>query len=117
MKFSGMVIEGDKRGTALGFPTANLDTNIDLDPGVYAVWVHHLGERLEGVLCFGVKDAAGDMKCEVHLLDYVGNLYGCKLSIEVVGGRLSEIQELPDQDALRRKIEQDILKARLVLTS
>ena len=110
-----MVIEGDKFGTALGFPTANLNTEIDLDPGVYAVWVDHLGEKLEGILCFGVKDAAGKMKCEVHLLDYVGDLYGRELSVEIVGDRLSGIEEISDTDALRRKIDQDIRMARCVL--
>ncbi len=115
MKFSGIVIEGDKRGAALGFPTANLDVNITLDPGVYAVWVHHLGENIEGVLCFGMKNAAGKIKCEVHLLDYVGDLYGRELSVEIVGDRLSGIEEISDADELRRKIIQDIRMARSVL--
>lgn len=112
MKFSGTVVKGDGRGAALGFPTANLNTNVNLDPGVYAVWVHHLGDKLEGVLCYGVRDAGGKMKCEVHVLDYVGDLYGRDLSIEIVGERLSEIQELTDPDELRRKIERDVALAR-----
>lgn len=115
MKFSGIVVEGDHEGAALGFPTANLDTAPNLDHGVYAVWVYHLGDKLEGVLCHGVRDAAGKMKCEIHVLDYVGDLYGCELSIEIVGERLSEVREIDDQDKLRRKIESDIVMARKAL--
>ena len=115
MKFSGVVIRGDGCGTALGFPTANVDATVHLEPGIYAARVHHLGEKLEGVLCWGVLDASGKMKCEVHILDYVGNLYGRELSIEIVGGRLSEIREIDDSDELRRKIESDIVMARKAL--
>jgi len=115
MNFSGFVVHGDGEGTGLGFPTANLDVLLDLDPGVYAVWVVVAGERLPGVICSGALGGGGAYKCEVHLLDFVGDLYGQKLEVEVVGGRLSEIRHISDREALRKKIEQDIRMTRTAL--
>ena len=47
----GMVVHGEQRGRGIGFPTANLDTQIDgflpVD-GVYAGWLVDLGEPKNG---------------------------------------------------------------------
>ena len=73
---SGTVVRGDGRGSALRFPTANVETT---DPhvlipkrGVYAVRVG-LGERvLNGVMNIGVRPTFGQEveHCEVHILEF-----------------------------------------------
>src|SRR3990172_3778454 len=47
----GTVKEGERRGTKLGFPTANIDTEWELLPkrGVYVTWAHLGGERFESI--------------------------------------------------------------------
>lgn len=115
MKFTGKVIKGDKEGTALGFPTANLDIEIELEPGIYAARVNLLNETIDAVVCHGLKNKLGDVKFEIHIMDYVGDLYGREISGEIVGERISELVDGLDEQALRKKIAEDIEKAKYVL--
>lgn len=117
MVFSGVVVRGDGIAAGFGFPTANLDVDPDLEPGVYAVWVTYLGERLPGILCYGPLRSDGGMKCEVHILDAVLDLYGKTLEVELVGGRISEIQQFADRETLQTKIQRDVELARTLLSS
>lgn len=85
----GTVIEGDKRGRTIGFPTANLQVNPEaLLPkiGVYAVKVLYKGEVYEGMANLGVKptfkDSETEPTLEVNIFDYSNDLYGDELQIE-----------------------------------
>jgi len=115
MKFIGKVIEGDKEGTALGYPTANLDVEVNLEPGIYAARVELSHDSLDAVVCYGLKNKLGNIKLEVHIIDYVGDLYGREISGEIVGERVSELIDGLDEQALRKKITEDIEKAKYVL--
>jgi riboflavin kinase/FMN adenylyltransferase len=80
----GVVVEGDRRGKGLGFPTANLDTAPDqlLPPkGIYAGAA--LGHR--AAISIGVNPHFGGtvLRVEAHLLDFDGDLYGQRLRIEL----------------------------------
>lgn len=110
MKFSGNVIPGEGIGRTLGFPTANLDVVPDLPQGVYATFVTIEEETYEGVMCVG----AGAGKCEVYLIGISPMLYGKRLEVEVVGERISGVEEL-EGEALIRKIERDVAKAKDLL--
>lgn len=91
----GRVIGGAKRGTGLGFPTANiaLEPGTALAHGIYAVWVEIPGDeetgsrpagRYMGVAYLGTRptfDDGGPL-LEIFLLDFDGNLYD--RAIEVV---------------------------------
>ena len=81
---AGLVVEGDRRGKLLGFPTANLDLPADqlLPPrGIY------VGEALghRAAISIGVNPHYGGtmLRVEAHLLDYDGNLYGQQLVVEL----------------------------------
>ena len=79
----GVVVEGDRRGKGLGFPTANLDTAPDqlLPPkGIYAGAA--LGHR--AAISIGVNPHFGGtvLRVEAHLLDFDGDLYGRRLVLE-----------------------------------
>ena len=73
---NGRVIEGDKRGRTIGFPTANMSLQESLVPahGVYAVRVQLEGsaEVLEGVANVGRRPTFSDagVLLEVHLFDF-----------------------------------------------
>lgn len=83
----GMVIEGDKRGRELGYPTANfaLPTNSHLAQGVYAVKLK-LGDRLlNGVASYGkpMFDNA-QPPFEVHIFDFDEDIYGELIEVALI---------------------------------
>lgn len=85
----GKVVEGDKRGRTIGFPTANLaltDYYITPKVGVYAVRVHVKGQSYYGMANIGYKptfqEKTESPTIEVYLFDYKGDLYGQHLQVE-----------------------------------
>ncbi len=77
----GEVVEGDKRGRSIGFPTANiLPDSRALVPGrgVYAGYVISGDERYGACTNVGVAPTFDrrESKVEAHLLDFEGDLYG-----------------------------------------
>ncbi len=89
-RLRGRVSKGEGRGTALGFPTANLegiDTMIPAD-GVYAVRVYLDGEMdsLIGAAHIGANSTFGATirTVEIHILDFAGDLYGRTLEINLI---------------------------------
>ena len=77
----GEVVEGDRRGRSIGFPTANiLSDPRALVPGrgVYAGYVIFGGERYGACTNVGVAPTFDrrESKVEAHLLDFEGDLYG-----------------------------------------
>ncbi len=86
----GIVVEGDHRGRALGFPTANLESNGAgvPDNGVYAGYTTRAnGTRYLSAISVGTRphyygdDAA--VIVEAHLIDFDGDLYGERLQVEI----------------------------------
>ena len=91
-RIEGEVEHGEKRGRALGFPTANMSlAGLHLPRfGVYAALVDvltgpHRG-RYSGVASIGVRPTFGEnaANLEVHLFDFDGDLYGEVLSVALV---------------------------------
>lgn len=88
---SGLVVHGDGRGRLLGFPTANLALPERLlpDDGIYAAWARLPGDarRWEATVSVGVNPTfCGDRprRLEAHLHDVDLDLYGRRLSVELV---------------------------------
>ena len=77
---AGKVVPGKRRGTELGFPTANIDSDKEPLPprGVYAVRVLFAGRRLDGVLNIGFNPTFDGEKqtIEVHIFDFHEDIYG-----------------------------------------
>lgn len=114
----GEVVGGAKRGTGLGFPTANvaMPAGTVLGHGIYAAWVHVAGERHGGAAYYGNRPQFdnGQPVLEVFLLDFDGNLYGQIIDVEFVGflrgdGRFDGIE------ALRMQMQRDCEAARGML--
>lgn len=114
---SGKIIEGDKIGHSLGFPTANLDaTNLILPPnGVYSGRTKIKKQNYRVALNIGVRPtiATGkpELRVESHLLDFSGELYGEELEIEI-GEKLRDERRFGSKEELQRQIAQDIAKVR-----
>ncbi len=86
----GKVIEGDKRGRELGFPTANMDVSpFQIIPanGVYAAQVKLSDQSLhQAVVNIGCRPTFADRSgtarvTEVHILNFKGDLYGSNLTV------------------------------------
>lgn len=115
----GRVVEGDRRGRTLGFPTANLHLRprLLLPPdGVYAVVARSDDACHAGVMNIGVRPTfAGRRRTvEAHLLDFSGDLYRRWLTVDVIE-RLRGETAFAGPDALRAAITADVARARDVL--
>ena len=122
---AGCVVEGDRRGRELGFPTANLVPENELLParGVYAtrVWLLDAGSRRQGdslasVTNVGIRPTfdGGPLITEVHVLDFDNDLYGRRLEIEL-HARIRGEKRFPSVDTLRQAIAADVARAREIL--
>ena len=116
MKVSGKVVEGNRLGRTLGYPTANIAVSGSLTAasGVYAarVWIDgDEEERKYGAMAnLGVKPTFGGLHdhriLELHLFDFEGDLYGRRLSVELVRFVRPE-QKFATPEDLRLQIEKD----------
>jgi riboflavin kinase / FMN adenylyltransferase len=115
----GRVVHGDKRGRAIGFPTANIALHRRVSPvrGVYAVRVKGLGsEPWPGVANIGTRPTVDgtSARLEVHLFDFDQSIYGRHLEVELVL-RLRDEQRFQSFEALRAQIQRDAETARAFL--
>ena len=112
------VVHGDKRGRDLGFPTANLrlDPACGLKHGIYAVRVRHGDTLRDGVASYGRRPTFdnGAPLFEVHLFDFVGDLYGETLDVALIGWIRPE-QRFDGIDALVQRMHEDARLARAAL--
>ncbi len=116
---SGPVAGGFERGHILGFPTANLQLEPEQaipEDGVYATLVHMDDEVYQSVTNIGVRPTfgKGERTVEVHILDFAADLYGRKLTVELVE-RLRAEMKFADPEKLAAQIKQDVEQARSVL--
>lgn len=114
----GKVIRGDRRGTVIGFPTANLAVRDNLvvpASGVYVVKVETLGECFHGVANIGVrptfKDRGANRCIEVHILDFNKELYGEVIRVHFMR-RIRDERKFDSVNELLRQIRLDVKIAR-----
>lgn len=118
--FSGEVMDGDKRGRTLGFPTANLvprDGYVVPGHGVYACraqtadGVIHVAATNVGVRPMFVT-GRGEL-IEAFLVDFDGDLYGSELRVEFLK-RLRGEKRFESVDALIEQMGRDVEEARVI---
>ncbi len=112
----GVVIEGDKRGVELGFPTANfaLDESLAHPPrGVYAgrarandIW-HPAAINLGVNPTFGGDPRTSPLRVETYLVGFDGDLYGQALRVEF-WKRLREEVKFDGREALIAQMARDV---------
>lgn len=120
----GVVVEGDKRGRELGYPTANVPTDAltAVPPdGVYAGWLRRLdtGERYPAAISVGTNptfDGVRDRRVESYVLDRTDlDLYGVEVEVSFVE-RLRGMVAFESVDALVVQMADDVDRARELLT-
>ncbi|MHA6247688.1 bifunctional riboflavin kinase/FAD synthetase [Pontibacter sp. CAU 1760] len=110
------VVEGDKIGRTIGYPTANLalPESHKLVPanGVYAVWVKHDQQCWPGMMNIGTRPTVGgqQLRLEVHLLGFEGDLYGQTLTVEFVS-MLRQEQKFEGLEDLKAQLALDKVQA------
>ena len=125
-RVDGVVVVGDRRGRALGYPTANVEsppfTAIPAD-GVYA---GHLvlrdprsgvsKERYPAAISVGTNPTFEGSRrtVEAFVLDFDGDLYGEHVGVEFVS-RLRAMAAFPDVDSLVAAMDDDVARTRALL--
>ena len=88
-RMSGKIVEGEKLGKTLGFPTANVDLRRRQSPvmGIFAVRVHGLpGGSRDGVASVGSRPTFNGSKplLEVFLFDFDADVYGKYIHVDFI---------------------------------
>ena len=102
------VIKGSQIGRTMGFPTANMnypDEIIKLPFGVYKA--EALGKT--AVLNWGIRPTLSGNKpvLEVHILDFIGDLYGEILTVTIIK-KLRDEKQFNSLEELKTQINKDI---------
>ena len=139
--FEGIVVDGDKLGRKLGYPTANLkvtdEEKIVLGNGIYAVYVEVLPDQnpkpkfqdsnsyslltthhslLKGMMSIGFRPTVDGKKkvIEVNIFDFDKEIYGKVIRVYVKKYLRPEIK-FNDLDELVKQIDQDKIESLKVL--
>ncbi len=115
----GRVIEGDKRGRELGYPTANLQTeNLVPADGIYATYLHVQGEdSYPAATSIGTRPVFdGDERTtEAYVLDRDNlDLYESTVELEFVE-YIRDERDFSDSAALVEQMERDVEQTRKIL--
>jgi riboflavin kinase/FMN adenylyltransferase len=115
------VVEGNKLGRTLGFPTANmkLPQTTELKPGIYAVRFRRAdGTHHDGVASFGRRPTVvedGGLLLETFVFDFSGDLYGETCEVSFFGYLRGE-EKFDGLDALTTQMQRDEAEARALLS-
>ena len=111
----GVVVRGDRRGHAIGFPTANLRPQNRVTPkfGVYATATLIDGAWRRSITNIGVRPTFGDdaePSIESYIFDFDRELYGDVLRVRFLH-RIREERKFNGIEELKSQIERDTRRA------
>ena len=111
---TGVVVEGDRRGRRMGFPTANLAWEQELlpAPGVYVTAVHcpgHFTGPVPGLTNVGIKPTfrGQNLTVETHLPGIHADIYGARAELGFLN-RLRGEEAFESPEILKNKIAEDV---------
>jgi riboflavin kinase/FMN adenylyltransferase len=117
-RVAGVVRSGAKRGTGLGFPTANitLPPGTALAHGIYAVRISTGSHHHAGAAYLGTRPTFDDGAAllETFLFDFDGDLYGREIEVEFIGF-IRPDRRFDTAAALQVQMDQDCDRAREIL--
>ena len=116
---SGLVIEGDKRGRQIGFPTANISLGKLIRPafGVYAVLIEGIENKvLRGIANIGRRPTVNDrgVLLEVNIFDFNEDIYGKKIFISLIDFIRDE-KKFDGIENLKKQIVMDVKLSKSIL--
>ena len=118
LRATGRVVVGARRGTGLGFPTANLAeiSTVVPAPGVYAARAAVAGERYRrwfaAAVHLGPAPTFGSTAAsvEAHLIGFTGDLYGQVLDVDFLV-RLRDTRQFAGVEDLKTQLAADVARA------
>ncbi|MBI5929378.1 MAG: bifunctional riboflavin kinase/FAD synthetase [Chloroflexi bacterium] len=118
-RVSGIVVDGEKRGRQIGFPTANMaywEQQVLPKNGIYACLAHLGAETFMAMTNVGVRPTfdGNNITVEPYLLDFDRDIYGQRLDLDFVAwlrgeAKFTSIEELIAQ------IQRDVEEGRVIL--
>lgn len=117
----GEVIKGDRIGTSLGFPTANIKIRESYklipEDGIYAVMVEVDGELHKGMLYLGTRPTVDGKKhtSEVNILDFNRDIYGKTITV-FLKTRIRGDMHFENLEQLKEKMKEDLQNATKLLS-
>lgn len=111
---SGKVVEGNRIGRKIGFPTANIEIveKFKLVPadGVYAVKVSLDDRNYQGMLNIGNRPTIGDDKrsIECNIFNFSADIYNSKIKVELIERVRAELK-FDNVEQLKQQLEMDQL--------
>ena len=117
---AGYVVEGDRRGREMGFPTANLEIGSGIvlpADGIYATWTQADGVTYASATNIGFRPTfgPGGRQVETHLIDYSGDLYNAKIQV-AFARKLREEMKFNGVESLVSQMHEDVAQAQAALT-
>ena len=115
---AGKVVGGAKRGTGLGYPTANvpMPKGTGLGHGIYAVRAHVDGHTHDAAAYLGTRPTFDDGMpvLEVFLFDFDRDLYGHEMEVEFVDFIRAD-RKFSSAEELVQQMNEDVALARAIL--
>ena len=120
---SGKVIQGNKLGRTIGFPTANIkiDESDKICPpkGVYAVRVKLDNQTLNGMMNIGtrptIEKEQTTLSNEVHIFNFNKDIYNLTIQIEFIA-MIREEKKFNDINGLKQQLIDDQKKSMEILS-
>lgn len=118
-RVEGVVVRGDQRGRAIGYPTANLSplpwSAVPAD-GIYAGHLVRGGRPLAAAVSIGTNPtfAGRERRVEAYVLDFDGDLYGERVAVTFTE-RLRPMARFATVEGLVAQMDQDVQRTREVL--
>lgn len=111
--FDGIVVEGDKIGRTIGYPTVNLqfikENKVMPNDGIYCVRVIHNNKEYYGMMYHGTRPTLSEGLIhakEVHIFDFDKTIYGDKLTVSFLT-KLRNDKKFASKEELIAQIDKD----------
>ena len=116
IKIKGIVVHGRKEGRKIGFPTANIKTNLDLSKlkqGIYASRIKVLGQWFICATSYGSAPAYDfwQVVLETHVLDFDMDIYDQVVELELISF-IRPVMKFDSLDSLIAQINVDCMTVR-----
>ena len=117
----GEVVKGDRIGTLLGFPTANIKIQESYklipDDGIYAAMVEVDQVLYKGMLYLGTRPTVDGKKhtSEVNILDFDQDIYGKTITV-FLKTRIRGDMHFDNLEQLKEKMKEDLKNATKLLS-